>query len=82
MLSPLTFTTVAKSAVDVLSYGDEAKSQKVQKFKVEETTPCFRNIDINHMSSAAQPVVQLTSTVSQQMPVSNIHIKDIGGKQC
>ncbi len=38
-----------KSAVEVLNDGDEAKSQKVQKFKVDETTPCFRNIDINHV---------------------------------
>ena len=65
-----------KSAVEVLNDGDEAKSQKVQKFKVDETTPCFRNIDINHVICRTARRAAYFNGLPE-MPVSNIHIKDM-----
>lgn len=38
-----------KSAVEVLNDGDQKKQQVVDMKKVDETTPAFRNIDINHV---------------------------------
>lgn len=65
-----------KSAVEVLNDGDEAKSQKVQKFKVDETTPCFRNIDINHVICRTARRAAYFNGLPE-MPVSNIHIRDM-----
>ena len=53
-----------------------SKSQKVQKFKVDETTPCFRNIDINHVICRTARRAAYFNGLPE-MPVSNIHIKDM-----
>lgn len=65
-----------KSAVEVLNDGDEAKSQKVQKFKVDETTPCFRNIDIDHVICRTARRAAYFNGLPE-MPVQNISIKDL-----
>ena len=65
-----------KSAVEVLNDGDEAKSQKVQKFKIDETTPCFRNIDIHHVICRTARRAAYFNGLPE-MPVSNIHIRDM-----
>ena len=66
MWLPSTSITVAKSAVEVLNDGDQKKQQEVDMKKVDETTPAFRNIDIDHVNLPQQPAVQPTSTVCQR----------------
>lgn len=65
-----------KSAVEVLNDGDEAKQQKVEKFKVDETTPCFRNIDIDHVICRTARRAAYFNGLPE-MPVQNISIKDL-----
>lgn len=65
-----------KSAVEALADGDDKKNQKVEMFKVDETTPCFRNIDINHViCRGARRAVYFNGL--PEMPVKNISIKDV-----
>lgn len=54
-----------KSAVEVLNDGDQKKQQEVDMKKVDETTPAFRNIDINHVICRGA-AVQPTSTACQR----------------
>lgn len=65
-----------KSAVEVLNDGDETKNQKVEKFKVDETTPCFRNIDIDHVICRTARRAAYFNGLPE-MPVQNISIKDL-----
>ena len=65
-----------KSAVEVLNDGDEKKQQKVAKFKVDETTPCFRDINIDHVICRTARRAAYFNGLPE-MPVSNINIKDM-----
>lgn len=62
-----------KSAVEVLNDGDEAKQQNVTKIKADETTPCFRNIDINHIICRGARRAAYFNGLPE-MPVTNISI--------
>ena len=44
--------------------------------KADETTPCFRNIDINHVICRTARRAAYFNGLPE-MPVSNIHIKDM-----
>lgn len=65
-----------KSAVEALEDGDEARQQKVEEFKVDETTPCFRNIDIKHVICRGARRAAYFNGLPE-MPVSNVLIKDM-----
>lgn len=65
-----------KSAVEALADGDDEKNKKVETFKVDETTPCFRNIDIEHITCrGARRAVYFNGL--PEMPVTNIVLKNI-----
>lgn len=65
-----------KSAVEVLEDGDESKHQQTPEYKVDETTPCFQNIDINHVVCRGARRAAYFNGLPE-MPVKNVHIKDI-----
>lgn len=65
-----------KSAVEVLNDGDEKKQQQVEKFKVDETTPCFRDIFIDHVICRTARRAAYFNGLPE-MPVENINIKDL-----
>lgn len=65
-----------KSAVEALTDGDEKKQQSVPVFKVDETTPCFRNIDIQHVICRTARRAAYFNGLPE-MPVSNINIRDL-----
>lgn len=65
-----------KSAVEVLADGDEKKHQEVETFKVDETTPSFRNIDISHVICRGARRAAYFNGLPE-MPVSNIVINDM-----
>lgn len=65
-----------KSAVEVLADGDEKKSEEVETFKVDETTPSFRNIDIQHVICRGARRAAYFNGLPE-MPVSNVLIKDM-----
>lgn len=65
-----------KSAVEALADGDEAKQKNVPVYKVDETTPCFRNIDINHVICRTARRAAYFNGLPE-MPVTNINIRDL-----
>lgn len=65
-----------KSAVEALADGDEKKQQAVPVFKVDETTPCFRNIDIQHVVCRTARRAAYFNGLPE-MPVTNINIRDL-----
>lgn len=65
-----------KSAVEVLNDGDEKKQQKVEAFQVDETTPCFRNIFIDHVICRTARRAAYFNGLPE-MPVENIQIRDM-----
>ena len=65
-----------KSAVEVLNDGDQKKQQVVDMKKVDETTPAFRNIDINHVICRGARRAAYFNGLPE-MPVQNISIKDM-----
>lgn len=65
-----------KSAVEALADGDEAKQQNVKKIKVDETTPCFRDININHVICRTARRAAYFNGLPE-MPVKNITITDL-----
>ena len=65
-----------KSAVEVLNDGDQKKQQQVDMKKVDETTPAFRNIDINHVICRGARRAAYFNGLPE-MPVQNINIKDV-----
>lgn len=65
-----------KSAVEVLNDGDQKKQQEVDMRKVDETTPAFRNIDINHVICRGARRAAYFNGLPE-MPVQNINIKDM-----
>lgn len=65
-----------KSAVEVLNDGDQKKQQVVDMKKVDETTPAFRNIDINHVICRGTRRAAYFNGLPE-MPVQNISIKDM-----
>lgn len=65
-----------KSAVEVLNDGDQKKQQQVDMKKVDETTPAFRNIDIEHVICRTARRAAYFNGLPE-MPVQNISIKDL-----
>ena len=65
-----------KSAVEVLADGDEKKQQTVDMQKVDETTPVFRNIDIQHVTCRGARRAAYFNGLPE-MPVENVYIKDM-----
>mgnify|MGYP000252491665 FL=1 len=65
-----------KSAVEALADGDEAKQQNVRKIKVDETTPCFHDININHVICRTARRAAYFNGLPE-MPVKNITITDL-----
>lgn len=65
-----------KSAVEVLNDGDEKNQQKQKAMKVDETTPCFRNINIDHVICRTARRAAYFNGLPE-MPVTNINIKDL-----
>lgn len=65
-----------KSAVEVLADGDDKKNEVVEEFKVDETTPSFRNIDIQHIVCRGARRAAYFNGLPE-MPVSNVLIKDM-----
>ena len=65
-----------KSAVEALNDGDQKKQQVVDMKKVDETTPAFRNIDINHVICRGARRAAYFNGLPE-MPVQNISIKDM-----
>lgn len=65
-----------KSAVEVLNDGDQKKQQVVDMKKVDETTPAFRNIDINHVICRGARRAAYFNGLPE-MPVQNISIRDL-----
>lgn len=65
-----------KSAVEALADGDEAKNKKAVKVKVDETTPCFRNIFIDHVICRTARRAAFFNGLPE-MPVSNVQIRDV-----
>lgn len=65
-----------KSAVEVLADGDQKAQQKVDMQKVDETTPVFRNIDIEHVICRGARRAAYFNGLPE-MPVENVDIKDM-----
>ena len=65
-----------KSAVEALNDGDQKKQQVVDMKKVDETTPAFRNIDINHVICRGARRAAYFNGLPE-MPVQNISIRDL-----
>ncbi len=65
-----------KSTVESLEDGDEKQQQNVPAFKVDETTPCFRDIDIEHVICRRARRAAYFNGLPE-MPVTNITIKDL-----
>ena len=65
-----------KSAVESLEDGDENKQKDTKKFKVDETTPCFRDINISHVICRRARRAAYFNGLPE-MPVANITITDL-----
>ena len=65
-----------KSAVEALEDGDEQKQQDMPAFKVDETTPCFRDIFINHVVCRRARRAAYFNGLPE-MPVKNVQITDL-----
>lgn len=65
-----------KSAIEALEGGDENKQQNVKAFKVDETTPCFRDIYINHVICRTARRAAYFNGLPE-MPVKNVQITDL-----
>lgn len=65
-----------KSAVEALEDGDEKNHQNVKAFKVDETTPCFRDIYINHVICRTARRAAYFNGLPE-MPVKNVQITDL-----
>lgn len=65
-----------KSAVEVLDDGDEEATKKTKAVKVDETTPCFRNIDISNVICRGARRAAFFNGLPE-MPVANISIRDM-----
>lgn len=65
-----------KSAVEALEDGDEKNQQNVEAFKVDETTPCFRDIFINHVICRTARRAAYFNGLPE-MPVKNVQITDL-----
>ncbi|MCI6559677.1 MAG: glycoside hydrolase family 28 protein [Prevotella sp.] len=65
-----------KSAVESLADGDDKKNSKVDIKPVDETTPCFRNIDIEHVICRGARRAAYFNGLPE-MPVENIVINDL-----
>ena len=65
-----------KSAVEALEDGDEQKQQQQAARKVDETTPCFRDIYINHVICRRARRAAYFNGLPE-MPVKNVHITDL-----
>ena len=65
-----------KSAVESLEDGDEAKKKDAVKFAVDETTPCFRDINISHVVCRRARRAAYFNGLPE-MPVANIVIRDL-----
>jgi len=65
-----------KSAIEVLADGDEKKQQQVDMQEVDETTPVFRNIDIQHVICRGARRAAYFNGLPE-MPVENVLIKDM-----
>lgn len=65
-----------KSAVEVLADGDQKAQQKVDMKKVDETTPVFRNIDIEHVICRGARRAAYFNGLPE-MPVENVNIRDM-----
>ena len=64
-----------KSAVEALEDGDENK-RTTAKFKVDETTPCFRDIFISHVICRRARRAAFFNGLPE-MPVKNVQITDL-----
>ena len=65
-----------KSAVEALEDGDEQKQQQQAARKVDETTPCFRDIYINHVICRRARRAAYFNGLPE-MPVKNVQITDL-----
>ena len=65
-----------KSAVESLEDGDENKQKDTKKFKVDETTPCFRDIYISHVICRRARRAAYFNGLPE-MPVANVTITDL-----
>ena len=65
-----------KSAVEALADGDEQKRKSEPVYKVDETTPCFRDIFINHVVCRRARRAAYFNGLPE-MPVKNIQITDL-----
>lgn len=65
-----------KSVSEVLADGDQKKQQEVDLQPVDETTPVFRNIDIQHVICRGARRAAYFNGLPE-MPVENVLIKDV-----
>lgn len=65
-----------KSVVEAQNDGDEKKNQQADYKKVDETTPCFKNIYIDHVICRTADRAAYFNGLPE-MPVTNINIKDL-----
>ena len=65
-----------KSAVEALADGDDSKNKKVETFKVDETTPAFQNIFIDHVICRTARRAAYFNGLPE-MPVKNVNISDV-----
>ena len=65
-----------KSVSEALADGDHARQKDVPALKVDETTPCFRNIFIKHVVCRTANRAAYFNGLPE-MPVSNVQLDDV-----